>query len=161
MRIFGQFLSYSPRNLLSQTATISERAVQGCRWAKHKTYSLLDDHWVILSTSKAFFFIFEQEKTKSLRLWPSLVCKLNHRTRPVEIFLQKHILETIFHQILTKAQRSTRTTFQMFSKLVIYATQCQSFWSDFNIFRMEIQNASTTSRKSNQMRHVNQTWLIE
>ena len=31
-----------------------ERSVQGWRRVKHKTYSPFDDHWVILSSSKAF-----------------------------------------------------------------------------------------------------------
>ena len=43
-----------PTALVSQSAMFKERFVQGCRRAKHKTYSPLDDHWVILSSSKAF-----------------------------------------------------------------------------------------------------------
>ena len=54
LRRFGQVLSYSPRRLVSQSAMLEERSVQGCRRAKHKTYSPLDDQLVILSTSKAF-----------------------------------------------------------------------------------------------------------
>ena len=48
--------SYSPNRLVSQSATLKEWSVQGCKRAKHKTYSLLDDLWVILSTSKAFHY---------------------------------------------------------------------------------------------------------
>ena len=32
---------------------------------------------------------------------------------------------------------------------------CQHFWSDLKIFRIEIQNAISTPRKSNQLRNVN------
>ena len=49
-----------------------------------------------------------------LSLWPSLVCRLDHRRRPGERFLQKNILETIFHQTSTKAQSMNWITLQMF-----------------------------------------------
>ena len=68
---------YSPNRLVSQSTMLKERSVQGCRRAKHKTYSPVDDHWVILSSSK----------------------------------------------------------------LVIFITLCQQFWSNLEIFKMEIQNA--------------------
>ena len=32
----------------------SIKCIGGCNRAEHKTYSPLDDHWVILTTSKAF-----------------------------------------------------------------------------------------------------------
>ena len=32
-------------------------SVQGSRRAKHKTFIPLDDHWVILSSSKAFEYV--------------------------------------------------------------------------------------------------------
>ena len=54
LRRFGQVPSYSPRSLVSQSETLCERSVQGCGMAKNNTYSPLDYHWVILSTSKAF-----------------------------------------------------------------------------------------------------------
>ena len=54
LRSFGQGPSYSPNRLVSQSAMLYERSVKGCTRAKHKTYSPLDDHWVILSSSKAF-----------------------------------------------------------------------------------------------------------
>ena len=60
-----------------------------------------------------------------------------------EILLQKHILETVFHQILTDDQSMTFRTFHMFfPMLVIYVTLSQYFWNDRKIFRMKIQNAS-------------------
>ena len=42
-----------------------------------------------------------------------------------------------------------------FEACVISITPCQQFCSNLEIFRMEIQNASTTSSKSNQLRNVN------
>ena len=48
---FGQGLSYSPNCLVSQSATLQERSVQGCKRAEHKIYSPLGDHWVILTVS--------------------------------------------------------------------------------------------------------------
>ena len=48
---------------LSQSATLKEWSVQGCKGAKHKTYSPLDDHWVILSTSKAFHYFWARGHT--------------------------------------------------------------------------------------------------
>ena len=43
----------------------------------------------------------------SLRLWPSEVCKQDHRRRQGEWFLVKHNPETIFHQIWTEVQSMT------------------------------------------------------
>ena len=43
----------------------------------------------------------------SLRLWPSLVCRLYHRIRQGERFLQKYILEMTLHQIWTEVQSMT------------------------------------------------------
>ena len=54
LRRFEQGPSYSPNHLVSQSAMLKERSVQGCKRAKHKTYSPFDDKWVILSSSKAF-----------------------------------------------------------------------------------------------------------
>ena len=44
---------YGPILLVSQSATLKE-SVQGCRRAKHKANSPLDDHWVIVTALKAF-----------------------------------------------------------------------------------------------------------
>ena len=63
LRRFGQVPSYSPHRLVGQSAMLKERSVQDCRSAKHKTYRLLDDHWVIVSTSKAFDY-WEPDETK-------------------------------------------------------------------------------------------------
>ena len=66
------------------------------------------------TTTKAFNL--SPTRRNSLHLWPSLVCRLlvNDRRRPEKRFLRKHSLETIFHQICTKAQNMTWRTFQMF-----------------------------------------------
>ena len=47
--------SYSPNRLASQSAALKERCVQGCKRVKQKTFSHLDDLWVMLTTSKAFY----------------------------------------------------------------------------------------------------------
>ena len=51
LRRFGQVQLYS--RLVSQSGMLQERSVQGCRRAKHKTNSPLDDNWVIFLISKA------------------------------------------------------------------------------------------------------------
>ena len=52
----GQDSSYSPKRLISPSATLQGIFVQGCKRAKHKTYHTLDDHWVKLTSSKAFHY---------------------------------------------------------------------------------------------------------
>ena len=54
LRRFRQGPSYSPNRLVSQSATLKEWSVQDCKRAKHKTFSPLEDRWVILTSSKAF-----------------------------------------------------------------------------------------------------------
>ena len=69
--------SYSPHRLASQSAMLQERSVQGCRRTKYKTHSPLDDHWIILSTSKPFLKqISSPTRCNLLRLWPSLICRI-------------------------------------------------------------------------------------
>ena len=46
-------------HIVSQSAMLKKESVHGCRGAKYSTYSgyyLLDDPWVILSKSKAFYY---------------------------------------------------------------------------------------------------------
>ena len=57
LRRFRQGPSYSPNSLVSQSATLKNRSVQGCRRTEYKTYHPLDDHWVIISTSNAFDYL--------------------------------------------------------------------------------------------------------
>ena len=65
LRRFGQGPSYSPNRLVSQSAMLSEKFVQGCTRAKHKTYSPLDDQWIMLSSSKAFnYFRSRRDKIR-------------------------------------------------------------------------------------------------
>ena len=103
--------THTPHRLVRQSATLLERSIQSCRRANHKTYRPFDDHWSYFR-HRSRLTIFEIHKTKKMRLWPSLVCRLDHRSKPVEIFLQKHILETIVHQIWTKARSMAWRTFQ-------------------------------------------------
>ena len=82
------------------------------------------NHWVILSTSKAFNFYSSRMRQMYLRLWPTpLVCALDHRRRPDERCLQRHILETIFWQNLTKTQKMAWGTFQMFFEACDFCNQ--------------------------------------
>ena len=62
---FGQGPSYSPNRLVSQSAMFSEKVLQGCTRAKNKTFSHLDDQWVILSSSKAFKYF----RTRRDKIW--------------------------------------------------------------------------------------------
>ena len=63
----------------------------------------------------------------------------------------------IYHQISTECQSMTSRTFQMFFEACdnLPVTLCQWFRSDLKIFRMDIQNASTTPSKSNQLQNLN------
>ena len=61
LKRFAQVPSYSPRSLVSQSAALWERYAQGCGMVKNKTFSPLDDHWVILSTSKACNYFRAQQ----------------------------------------------------------------------------------------------------
>ena len=54
---FGQGPSCSPHRLVSQSAMLKEESVHGRRGAKYKTYCLRGGPRVILSTSKAFYYI--------------------------------------------------------------------------------------------------------
>ena len=55
LRRFWQCPSYSPHRLVShQNAKFQEQSVQSCRTTQLKSCLPLDDHWVILSTSKPF-----------------------------------------------------------------------------------------------------------
>ena len=67
-----------------------------------------------------------------------------------QIFLERNI--TKFRQ---KFRVWCKELSKCFTKLGISITLCQRFCSNFEIFRMEIQNASTTPSKSNQLRNVN------
>ena len=56
LRRFGQGTSFSPNRLVSQSAMLQEKIEQDCKRAKHNNYRPLDDHWIILTTSKAVHY---------------------------------------------------------------------------------------------------------
>ena len=112
--------------------SFKEWSVQGCKRAEHKTYSPLDDRWVILTTSPAFHyfrarrdeirFTFDPPKFVdkitvedrvsdslwySLHIWPFEVCRQDHRRRQGKWFFVIHNPETILHQIWTEVQSMT------------------------------------------------------
>ena len=71
-------------------------------------------------------------RQNSIRVWPSLVCWLDHRRIPGERFLQKHILETIFHQNWIRAQRMTWRTSKWFRRLrylYLYVSSLEVIWT--------------------------------
>ena len=59
-----------------------EKVLQGCRRTKHKTYSILDNQWVIMSTSNRFHYfkkftaqlIFEKAAVSSITLISKTQC---------------------------------------------------------------------------------------
>ena len=61
----------SPHRLVSQSAMLKEESVHGCRGAKYKTHCLPDDPLVILSTSKAFYYLCSRGNEISLAPDPS------------------------------------------------------------------------------------------
>ena len=76
-------------------------------------------------------------RRNSLRLWPYLACRQDHRRRPGARFLQKHL-----KWYITKLEQNFRVWPQelslCFSKFMISVTLCQKCWSDLKILRMEI-----------------------
>ena len=97
--------------------------------------------------------ISEPDETK----WPSLAWRLDIRRSPGERFLQKHILESIFNQIWTKAQSLVWRTFLFFTEACAICNPVSIVLEPFEDFRMEILNAITTPTcsKSNQLQIVN------
>ena len=82
LRRFRQRPSYSPNRLVSQSATLQEWSVQGCKRTKHKTYSPLDDRWVIPTTSKAFhYFRARRDEIRFAFDPPKFVDKINVEDR--------------------------------------------------------------------------------
>ena len=68
LRRFRQGPSYTciPSRLVSQSATLNELSIQGCKRAKHMTYNPINDHWVILTTSKAFHYSLQRDRTPAV-----------------------------------------------------------------------------------------------
>ena len=112
---FREYVSTGTEPIVIAALLIKVQCLGKIYTTKIKTYRPLGDHWVILAMLKAFNYgiFFNPTGRNSLRIWPSLVWKLDHRRRLDEIFLQKQILKTIFHKISIKAQSMTWRTFQM------------------------------------------------
>ena len=102
---------YSPNRLVSESAKLQIRSAQGYKRTKRKTFSLLDDRWVILTTSKAFHYFWARRDENSLRIWSSLVCRQDQgewsRSRPGEWFLLILIIEVILIFIVPNFDRNS------------------------------------------------------
>ena len=92
---------YSPNRLVSQSSTLMEWSVQGCKSAHRKTNSLLDDRMVILTTTRAFHYL--RARRDEIRFTFDL---------PGEWFFYIYILEPILHQIWTEVPSKTLRIFQ-------------------------------------------------
>ena len=148
LRRFRQGPPYSPNRLVSQSATLLEWSVQGCQRAEHNTYCPLDDHWVILTISKAFhYFRARRDEIRFAFDPPKFVDKIRVEDR-VGDSLWYIILKRYCIKFGQKFRVWPEELPKRFSKLEISVTLCRKFWSDLKIFRMEIKNASTTSSKS-------------
>ena len=65
--------------LVSQYVTTVRKFVQGCRRTKHKTYSILDNQWVIMSTSNKFkYFKLEDKKFTAQLIFRKGCCISNY-----------------------------------------------------------------------------------
>ena len=62
LRRFEQTTSYSPTTVLVRLQCARKDLYKAVEGTKHKTYRPVDDHWVILSTSRLTFF--EPDETK-------------------------------------------------------------------------------------------------
>ena len=121
----------------------------GYKRAKHKFYSSLDDQWIILSSSKAFdYFRTRRDEIGCVFNPPYFVNQINVEDRVRDSFWQI-VLERNITKFRQKFGVWSKEISKCFSKLVISITLCQQFWSNLEIFRIEIQNASTTPSKSN------------
>ena len=125
------------------------KAVQG---PSTRPLVLLMINWSYRRRRRRRLTIFETDEMKFGVSLTSLVCKLDHRRRPGERFI---FLERNFTKFRQKFVVWSKELSKCFSKLVISIILCKHFWNDLEIFRMEIQNASTTPSKSNQLRNVN------
>ena len=109
---FGQGLSYSPTALLVR--------VQCFRNGMYKVVEWQNTRHIVLSTItwsnrrlRSRVIIFEPDEMNFAKSLTLLICILNHRRRPGEWFLVKHIRETIYYQIWTEipsmSGRTSRT----------------------------------------------------
>ena len=111
-------------------------------------YSPLDDRWVILTTSQAFYYF--RSRRDEIRFFdpPKFVDKIT-----VEDRVSDSSWYIILKRYCTKYGQKFRVwpkeLQKRFPKLVISVTLYHKFWSVLKIVRMEIKNASTTTSKSN------------
>ena len=74
-----------PEGISSQVLRFT--SVNSVEWPSIRPIVLsMHDQWVILSFSKTFNYFRTPTRWNSVCLWPSLVCKLDHRRRPGERF---------------------------------------------------------------------------
>ena len=100
---------------VSQIAIREAKSTHGCKWAKYKTYYFLDDPWVILSTSKEFYYFCSRQWIR-LSSWSFENCKHDHRKRPDGRFLLFNILKRYSTKFWKKKKNN------MFTKPVISVT---------------------------------------
>ena len=113
LRRFGQVPSYSPHRLVNQ-CNASDKICT--RLKKGHAQDLLSSRWSLghIFDVESIWLSKSPTKRNSLCIWASLVWRLDNRRRSGERLLQKHILETTFHQIWTKAQSMILKIFQIF-----------------------------------------------
>ena len=124
LRRFRQGPSYSPNRLVSQSATLKECSVQGCKRAKHNTYSPLNDHWVILSTSKAFRYFLARR------------CKKSQKCSGIIInFLEKFSLKNVIYVMLKEAAISGTVLIYYYIYFIWYIQAVYIFQKYRNMWR--------------------------
>ena len=152
-------LTHCPNRLVSQRVQclwmIFTRLYMGqaedllsCRWSLIYTD---DVEGVSLFSSLTSWYSF--------RLWPSLVCRQDHRRRSVSDSFRYIFLKRYYTKFGQKFRVWPKELSKRFPKPVISVIMCQQFWSELKILRMEIKNAGTTTSKSNSLRNVNTVWL--
>ena len=123
------------------------KAVEG-RSTKHIVFSVITGSF---SRRRSHWTIFEPEQTKFIAHFTllSLVCRIDHRRKPGERFLQKHIL--FISPIWTKLRRFLKMFFEgcairnLVSKVLKWIGDS----------RMGILSAITTASKSYLLRNIN------
>ena len=139
-------------------------SVQGCKRAKHKTDSPLDDQLVILSSSKAFDYFRTRRGEIRCVFDRPYVYKLDYRKRPAERFLFKVCRRTsedlsVFVVFLIKVCRLRRKTFLfLFCFLFLLFFLSFLFFSTANFLQRFLRHFSTDLY---QIWHVDSPWWDE
>ena len=106
---------------------LKEWSVQGCKRAKHKTYSPVDDYRVILTKSKAFHYF--QARRDEIRFAfdpPYFVDKITEEDRVSDSF--RHIfLKRYCTKFGQKFRVWSKGFSKRFQKILISVTSCQYF----------------------------------